>query len=698
MWDEAELGYTPTRRTWGAEVFPGSSLPNAMVQLSPVTEFRAGAGYQYEDSVIFGFSHTNKGHWNLNYVPILPVNTRDITVDDYQSSFSHSNESARPAYYQVFLERYGVNVELTSTLRCAYHKYEFKKNDKKFILVNMPNSNEGVRSYSINLEGKNSFSGMQQSGETIYFYAECNYDIVALDSIVERTSKQLYSSDNAPGANGEPMVKHDIPLLTLADNGSEEAVELKIGFSFVSTQAAKKNLEAEMAGKSFEDVKTMGNDTWNELLSKIQIEGGTDKQQGLFYSTLYRSMLWPALRSDVDGSFTDDSGKVVNKGFDYYTDPSFWDDYRNKLVLLTMLRPEVTSAVISSCIDRGEHSGFMPTFFHGDHASVYVTGSYLRGVRDFDVNKAYELMVRNATVEGPARPFLQEYIDNGYITEVDLSSLPKIEIHTDAKSAVTKTQEYSYDDYAVALLARELGEEATYQTMMKRSQNYKNLFDSSDGFFKGKLSNGEWVKNFDPCHPYFYYQFREATGWQSAFFAPHDTPALVEMYGGKDAFETKLDSLFSIEWQGYEAHNISTFIGQYCHGNQPDHTFPFLYSFIGKPEKSQRIIDTLLNEYYTMGANDLSYCGMDDAGEMSSWFVLTSLGIYTYSPADAEYLVTVPLFDKVRFEMQGTCFTITKEGDSRELKSVSYDGKELEGLFISHDELLRGKELLIKTK
>ncbi len=698
MWDEAELGYKPTRRTWGAEVFPGSSLPNAMVQLSPVTEFRAGAGYQYEDSVIYGFSHTNKGHWNLNYVPIIPITT-DVTVDDYASTFSHSKESARPAYYQVYLDRYGVNVELTSTLRCGYHRYTFdSKSAEKRILINLANSNETVHSYTINQDGKNSFSGMQQCHETIYFYGVSNYDITHIDSIRSVSQKSILTSSNAPGG-GHALKKSEIPVLELADNSATGAVELKIGFSFVSIEAAKRNLEAEMLSKSFEEVKAEGNRVWNELLSTIEIEGGSHKQQELFYSTLYRSMLWPVLRSDVNMDYTDYNNNIVNKGFHYYTDPSFWDDYRNKLVLLAMVRPNLTTDVIKSCIDRGEHSGFMPTFFHGDHASVYITGCYLRGIRDFNVESAYELMVRNATIEGPSRPFLDEYLKYGYVPEVDLSDLDRVEIHTDAKAAVTKTQEYAYDDYAVGLLAEQLGDSTLAAKMMERSKNYRNLYDSTSRFMRGRLESGEWVEHFDPYHPYFHYQFREATAWQSAFFAPHDTEYMVEMYGGKERFEAKLDSLFTIPWKGYEAHNVSGFIGQYCHGNQPDHSFPFLYTLIGKPAKTQKILDTLLNEFYTLGANDLSYSGMDDAGEMSSWYVLTSIGLYTYSPADAEYLVSVPLFDRVKFRLPNKAtFTITKEGEGREMVEALYDGEAIDSHFISHSELERGRELVIKTK
>lgn len=697
LWDSVELGFHPTRRTWGAEVFPGSSLPNAMVQVSPVTTFRSGAGYQYEDTLIYGFSHTNKGHWNLNHIPVLPVRG-EVSLDDYGSRYSHNRESARPAYYSVYLERYGVNVELTSTLRAAYHRYTWDQAGERSVLFNMPRSNEHVDDYSIEQVAENAFAGHQHTGrQTVYFYAVANDSVISIDEITKDNGNGIWDSPDAAGADPENPKRYTKPIPVVRFEDSSKPLELKIGISFASIDGAKRNLEAEMLGKNFKQVQKEGNDIWNELLGKIEVEGGTETQQNLFYTTLYRSMLWPALRSDVDGSFTDPKGNIRKEDFHYYTEPSFWDDYRNKLVLLGMLSPEVANDVISSCIVMGEaDNGFMPTFFHGDHASVFVTGSYLRGLRDFDVQKAYSMMLKNATVEGPSRPYLQEYIDNGYVSEVELKG--EVLIWSDAKAGVTKTQEYSYDDYAVALLAIELGDTASHDMLMERVYNYRNVFDTSIMFARGKLADGRWVDNFDPGFPYYQYQYREATGWMSSFFAPHDTEGLISLFGGPEALEGQLDKFYTTPWEGHEAHNLSGFVGQYCHGNQPAHTAPFLYYFIGKPQKSQALIDHLLNNYYTMGEHGLAYSGMDDAGEMSSWFVLSAIGLYTYSPADPEYLVSVPLFDKVTFHLGEQPLTIIREGESRVLKSVECNGRPLDGLFVDHASLAAGAQLKVITE
>lgn len=678
LWEKEDLGYERKKeaRTWGAETFPGATLPNAMVQVSPVTQYRSGAGYQYEDSVIYGFSHTNKGHWNLLHVPMLPV-VGKVSPSDYCSPFSHENETAHPGYYQVYLNRYGVNVELTSTLRCAYHKYTYRKDDDKALLVDIRRSNNAVTEWNIEKSGEKVLTGYQAGEGKIYFYGITNYPIA--DVTMEKDDK------------------HEVAIVRFVDSKGTQPLEMKIGFSFVSVENAKMNLEQEMLNKDFAQVAREADNTWEKLLSKIKVSGGTDREKNLFYSCLYNSFKWPALRSDVNFDYTDIQGNVVNNGFNYYTNPSFWDDYRNKLILLGMLSPEVTTDVIKSIIDKGEKSnGYMPTFFHGDHASTFISGSWLRGLHDFDLNRAYKLILKNATVPGEGgRRYLDEYIKRGWIAEKDTVNVPT---QDEYKGAVTKTVEYAYDDYAVALVAKELGDEANYKLLMKRSENYKTLFDPSTGFWRGKIDNGSWIKDFDPYYPYYQYMYREANAWNALFFAPHDPEGMIKLYPDNAAVEAKLDSLFTEPWRGYEVDNMTGFIGNYCHGNQPGHSIPYTYYFIGKQEKAQAVLDSLMGHYYDMGQDKLAYAGMDDAGEMSSWYVFNAIGLYTYSPADAEYIVTVPLFDKVTFELQGKPFTITKQGSGKKIRQITCGGKVIDGYFVSHAQLQEGKELVITVE
>jgi len=669
-----DIGFNPPWRVWAGLVFPGASVPNAMVQLSPITKFGSGAGYEYENPKIYAFTHTNKGHWNLCNIPVLPVSGK-VNPADFGSTFSHKNESAHPGYYQVYLERYGINAELTSTLRTGYHRYTYKDNSQpKKLIVNLAVSNERIRDWKFELDGDNAFKGYQAASEKVYFYAVSNYKIKGVEML------------KGP--------KADLPVVDFIDGS--KPVEIKIGLSFVSTENAKENLEKEIGNKSFERVKAEASATWEKLLSKIRVSGGTERQRELFYSCFYRSFLWPALRSDVNGKYTDANGAVVKADFQYYTLPSLWDDYRNKLVLLGMISPDVTVDVIRSLIDRGEKTGFIPTFFHGDHASAFIAGSYRRGLRGYDIRSAYSLLLRNATIEGGTRPFIREYMEKGYISDPDVAN-PVVE--TRGKAGVTKTLEYAYDDYAVALLAKELGDLANYDMLMKRSKNYKNMFDPSTELMRGRLENGDWVKNFNPEYPYYEYMYREANAWESSFFAPHDTEGLIGLYKSSDDFEQHLDSLFTIPWNpNYIAENINSFIGEYCQGNQPDHGFVYLYYFVGKQEKAQALSNTIMSRFYGMGGDGLALSGMDDAGEMSAWYVFNAIGLYPYSPADPNYIVTVPLFHKVSFKLnEGKTLTILRKNSGLRITRITYAGKKIDGYFVNHSDLEEGKQLEIDT-
>ncbi|WP_126244045.1 GH92 family glycosyl hydrolase [Chitinophaga rhizosphaerae] len=673
--DSAIVGYRLPDgwRSWAGLTFPGSSLPNAMVQLSPMTEYGSGAGYEYEDSLILGFTHTNKGHWNLCNVPVLPFSGE---TPGNGSRFSHRRESAAPGFYQVYLDDYKIDVHLTSTLRGGFHRYVYPLSTGRRILFDLARANNRVGDWQIEQSGSQALQGFQQTGERIYFYAALNTPVAKLEKTEEgkRTGHAVVILENGKGP-----------------------VEMKIGFSFVGIENAKENLDKEIGEHSFEAIRAAANASWEQLLSKVEVKGGTEKQRTLFYSSLYRSFLWPALRSDVNGDFKGADRQKANTGFRYYTEPSLWDTYRNKDVLLSLLAPEVALDVIKSMKDVGDKKGFIPTFFHGDHGASTIAGAYLRGIDGFDVKGTYDILLKNANVEPGARPHVKEYIEKGFISDPDIE---KPHVETKAKAGVSKTLEYSYDDYSLAQLARALGDSANYHTLMQRSKNYRNMFDPSTRFMRGRLANGDWITPFDPQYPYYEYMYREANAWQVSFYAPHDMPGLIQLYGGPAGFGSKLDSLFTLPWNPrHIARNVESMIGQYCHGNQPDHEAPFAYYFINKPEKSQQIIDTILNHLYGIGEFGNALCGMDDAGEMSAWYVFCAAGLYTFSATDPEYLVTVPLFDEVRWKAaNGKWLTLRKQGRSRSLKGVKVDGEPQDGWFVPHRLFRNGGEILVKTK
>ena len=681
LWKSEDLGYERHReaRTWGAEVFPGASVPTAMVQLTPVTQYHSGAGYQYEDTTICGFAHTCKGHWNLCHLPILPV-TGTVTTASYPSRFSHLRESARPGYYQVFLEDYGIQAELTSTLRCGYHRYTYSSTDGRKVLFDISRSNERVRSWFLEQESDSVLVGWQDTGQKIYFYAKADAAIRSLSFLQE--------GDRGGG--------HTLAVAAFRDNGSP-TLDLKVGISFVSIGNARDNLASEIGGKGFDEVRKAADDQWESLLGRIRVKGGTERQKQIFYSTLYRSFLWPALRSDGNGEYTDEQGAVCNGGFRYYTDPSFWDDHRNKLILLGWLCPDVVADVIRSITDKGEkRGGFMPTFFHGDHASVFIAGSARRGIGGFDLERAYRLILKNATEAGRGgRRYMDEYLRRGWISDKDTTGLP---FYREFKGGVQKVLEYSYDDYATAQVALLLKDTVNYCRLMEQSKNYKNVFDPSTGFYRGRIDDGSWYQDFDPYYPYFQHMYREANAWNVLFYPPHDPAGVLALYPDAKTVEDKLDSLFTEPWRGYEVENMTGFIGQYCHGNQPGHHIPYTYCFIGRQEKCQRYLDEIMDRFYDMGDEKLAYAGMDDAGEMSSWYVFNALGLYTYSPADPEYIVTVPLFDEIQITLpDDKTLVIRKSGHGPRIRSIRYNGRRIRGLFFQDSDLRQGGTLEIRT-
>ena len=677
--DPKDIGYAPPpnwRGAWAGLVFPGSSVPNAMVQLSPITEFHTGAGYDYADSVIYGFAHTNKGHWNLCHLPIMPVSGAANAAGNYSSRFSHATEKASPGFYGVTLADYQVDVRLTSTLHGGFHQYRYQRPAGRQIVFKLAQSNERVTNWQIEQAGDLAVQGFQETGQqTVYFYAALNSPVQKLDV-------------RGPGT------QDGVAVLRLRDGG-RQPVELRVGLSFVSVANARQNLAQEIGSRSFEQVRQQAADTWQTLLSKVEVTGGTARQKELFYSCLYRSFLWPALRSDTNGEYRDVKGNVCRADFNYYTLPSLWDTYRNKDVLMSMLAPEVTTDVIKSLQDIGDKTGFIPTFFHGDHAASFIAGAYQRGITNFDVRDVYRLLLRNANEPGGTRPFITEYIQKGYVPTIEVAA-PEVE--TKGRAGVSKTLEYAYDDYAVAQLAKALHDTTNYRVLMARSKNYRNVFDPGTKFMRGRLANGQWVKPFNPQYPYYEYMYREANAWQVSFFAPHDMPGLVALYGGARPFEAKLDSLFTVPWNtSYMARNVSGFIGQYCHGNQPDHEAPFSYYFVGKPEKSQRRLDEIMAKFYGMGKSGLGYSGMDDAGEMSAWYVFSSTGLYPLSAADARYVVTAPVFEKVAWKTGGQTLTVQHAGTGRDLRAVEVNGATHPGYFVPYELFRTGGKLTVIT-
>ena len=681
--DPEEIGYTPPEnwRVWAGLVFPGAALPNAMVQLTPVTEFGTGAGYQYEDDRILGFAHTMKGHWNLGNIPVLPVSGLP-GPERTGSFFSHDHEKASPGYYEMLLEDDSIRVWLTSTLRCGFHRYTFRPTENATVLFDLGKASNRVDHYGINFESRRRLKGFQKTEETeVFFYAE-----------FEREFDHGYVF-NGDGweliGDLKEFSQNDAPVAIQFNCRDHREVQMRIGLSFVSTAQAKRNLEHEIKTWNFSRIRKDAEKKWESLLAKIQVEGGSEKERMIFYTSLYRAFLWPALRSDVDGSFRDINGQIDTTDRNYYSLPSLWDTFRNKLILLAILDKDLTGDIIQSMVDMGNKSGHMPMFFHGDHAASFIAGAYNRGVDHFNLTDAYRLLLKNATDTLGPREYLGEYLDLGYITTQPLAS-PHVE--SKGRSAVAKTLEYAYNDYSLGLMAMALGDSSTARSMSARSLNYRNVFDRNSGFMRGRDSHGDWVSPFNPEYPYYEYMYREANAWQQTFFVPHDVHGLIALSGGPGRFENRLDSFFTVKWNPeYIARNICCFVGQYCHGNQPDHHAPYLYYFIDKPWKSQALINRI-QSMYGIGEDGLALPGMDDTGEMSSWYVFTSMGFYPFSPANPEYLLSVPKFPRVEIDLgNGRSLTINRHFPGQDtLGMITYNGIEIQDYVLRHSNLVKG--------
>lgn len=711
--DSAELGYNPPWRTWNGLTGPAATVPFAMVQVVPVTTYGSGSGYEYEVNTIKAFAQTSGTDWGQLNIPIMPLEGHNFTADDFASSYSHAKEKAHPGFYSVVLDRYHIKAELTATKRCAFHKYTYLDGQDKKLAFDLVHSGGGSSTWKFNITGDNIVTG-QQGG--LYFYAVTNLKIDSFN-IYKRNPNQPDIPPSGQGAGGQHKLTGDIDIPVVSFEKSNKPLEVKIGISRVSPEGAKLNYTTEIAHKSFSEVYKEADNSWETLLDKVKVTGGNERQKMLFYSCLYRQFWYPSITSDADGKTViyhrsrrdpgDGSKASIEKkdtfpGFETYSSPAFWDVFRTQLVMLDMVSPKVSNAIIKSLILTGEHSdGFLPTSFHGDFASSFITGAYLRGIKDYDVKKAYQLMLDNAntptggSVRGP-RPHNGQYLKLGYVPEANIIN-PVTE--TVSTAGTTKTLEFAYSDYSIALMAKALGDCSTYKLMLKRSQNYKNVFDPETELMRGRLADGSWYAPFDPEYPYYEFMYREANAWQASFFVPQDTKGLISLYKSPADFERKVDSLFTIPWGGFAKDNLSCFLGQFCMGNQPDFNYPYLYYFVNKPEKSQAILSKLLSDYFGMGPERLALPGMDDHGSLTGWYVFNAMGIYPYSPADPQYIVSVPIFDKIEITLgNGKTFTINKKGSGKNIDHLTIGGNPINDWFVNFKDMSKGEALNIFTK
>lgn len=675
--------------------YPGAAYPFGMVQLSSDTRLKGWDGcsaYHYSDSVTYGFSHTHlsgTGVSDYGDVLFMPYNSDIDFHSDMEnnhwvfSRFSHENETASPAYYQVFLEDDQINVQLTVSPRCGYHQYNFNQNEAPKVFIDLKHRDKVIDSKLHVIDEKRiegyRISKQWAKEQHLYFAAEFSSPVrqhfLLLNDSVQKTQ------NSAQGTNIKASFQFE--------DGTDR-IFLKVGISAVSMENARKNLEAELSGKSFQEVRADALAAWNKELNKVEINGGTKAQKTTFYTALYHSFLNPNLYTDVNGEYRARDLKIHKaENFTNYTVFSLWDTYRATHPLFTILQQERTNDFIKTFIRQYEQGGELPVWelaanetdcMIGYHSVSVIADAYLKGIDDYNVEKAFEAMKASAEQDDWGLKYYKKY---GFIP-ADKES-----------ESVSKTLEYAYDDWCIAQMAKKSGYEEDYKQYIQRAQYYKNIFNPETGFMQAKINN-KWQAPFDPKEVNFH--FTEANSWQYSFYVSQDITGLLELHGGQESFEEKLDNLFKEQEQttGRTQVDITGLIGQYAHGNEPSHHMAYLYNFIGKPWKSQKMVRKIMDELYSEKPDGL--CGNEDCGQMSSWYVMSALGFYPVTPGSNVYIIGSPLFKEAALNLEnGKKFTIRAKNVSSEniyIQDAGLNGHPYKKSFISHETIMNGGELV----
>ena len=682
--------------------YPGTTLPFGMVQLSPDTRkdsWDGCSGYHYSDDFILGFSHTHLSgtgigdYGDIRFVPTVgqlqfTPGTSKNPDSGYGSKFSHDNEKATAGYYSVELNN-GIDVKLTSTQRAGFHSYTFPKKDKAHVLIDLIESvvSEKIIDAEIKFISDHEVLGYRRTkawaaNQFVYFYAVFSKAFSTHGIVV---NGEYWQNKNI--ASGDSL----IAVLNFDTNDGKPLL-IKVGISAVDYQGAMENCNAEIPNWNFNNVKKDAFNTWNDRLSKIKVAGGTTDEKTIFYTALYHSMLAPNMYSDVDYRYRAHDEKIYkDKSFEMHTVFSLWDTFRTLHPLFTIIEQEKTNHLINSMLDMYKHDNLLPVWelaanetncMIGYHSIPVIVDAWVKGIRDFDANLALNAMIQTANADQFG---LKYFKSKGYIP-ADKEG-----------ESVSKTLEYAYDDWCIAKLAKGLGDKEIYKDFTKRGQYYKNIFDNKTGFFRGK-SNGCFVVPFDPTQVNF--MLTEANTWQYNFFVPQDINTHIELLGGDDMYEAKLDTLFNttVELSGRHQSDITGLIGQYAHGNEPSHNMAYLYNYIGKPWKTQKLIHQISSELYSNAPDGLS--GNEDCGQMSAWYVMSAMGFYPVTPGNDNYVLGTPLFSELTLNLENGNIFIVKalceSADDIYVQSVWHNGIEYTPSYITHRMIMNGGELIFE--
>lgn len=675
--------------------YPGAQVPFGMVQLSPdngLPGWDRIAGYFYPDSTIAGFSHTHLSGtgagdlYDISFMPVTrPYKEAPAPLGIY-SSFSHNEEAASAGYYRVLLKDYNINVELTATERCGIQRYTFPKAEAS-VFLNLKkalNWDFTVDSYievldSMTIRGYR-FSDGWAKDQHVYFQTRFSKPFVAF----HMDTTAIVTKDK--GRIGTAYVaRFDF------NTKKDEEILVNTGISGVSMEGAALNLKTEVPENDFDRYHKNAVANWNKELSKIEVKSANTDDLVNFYTALYHTMLAPTIYSDVDGSYYGPD-KQIHKtdGSVNYSTFSLWDTYRAAHPLFTYTQPERTNDMVKSFLSFYEQNGRLPVWnFYGVetdmmigyHSIPVIVDAYLKGIGDFDPNKALAACVVTANIDDYRGIGLYKKL--GYVP------------YNKEKESLSKTLEYAYDDYCIYLMAKKMGKTELADEFYKRSQSFRNVYNPASSFMQPRDDKGNFILNYDPKD--YTEHITESNGWQYFWSVPQDLDALIELTGGKERFAQKLDSMFT--YSPHTADELPIFstgmIGQYAHGNEPSHHVIYLYNKVGQPWKTQQYVAQVLNELYRNDPAGL--CGNEDCGQMSAWYVFSAMGFYPVDPVSGRYEIGTPLFTEVKMHLaNGNTFTVLAPQASREniyIQSVKLNGQPYDKDYITHDQIMKGDTL-----
>jgi predicted alpha-1,2-mannosidase len=699
--------------------FPGPIAPRGMVSISPFNV--AGVKntpmekdsqwlsnpYVNENNFLTGFSQVNLsgvGCPELGVILLMPT-TGKVEIDHLKYGSNYSNEIAKAAFYSVNIDKYKVKGEFTASKRVGVSRFTFPKGQSN-ILLNLGLGLTNEEGAMIKVVSATEIEGMRSVGSFCYNSPEDAYPVYFVAKFSKPADKfgvwkkpTKYNGVEAQwmGYNGKARMMENTIKTVVGDSiGSyftykfekQETVEVKVGISYVSIENARENLEKETGNKSFDAVYKDTYNEWNEELSKILVEGGSNDDRTIFYTALYHTLIHPNILNDFNGQYPEIKRTKIGKtDGTRYTVFSLWDTYRNMHPLTSLVYPKQQSDMIKSMLEMYDEHGWLPkwelnsteTFtMVGDPASIVIVDACLKGIQDFDIYRAYYAMLKGAdkTEDNPLRPGLKEYIKKGYLS-------------TNYAGPVSTTLEYNTSDYAISLLAKALGEKDDYKRFAKRSLSYQKLYDKDLKLLRPRTADGKWYEPFDPEAGSNFQAnvgFIEGNAWQYAFMVPHDMRGYIKLMGGDKVFSEQFQKVFDLK--------------QIDMANEPDIAYPYLFNYVkGQEWKSQEMVKKLVQEYFQNKPKGLP--GNDDTGTMSAWLVYSMMGIYPISPGDPIYTITTPMFHRItikldpRYYKKESIVIERQENNDGKINSIELDGKSLNSFFISHEDFVNGTKLKV---